>query len=155
MDWTVDIYWECNIFSYMASQQEWKATTAYVTVVKSLGLTVWTQRICACSSVIYCDVTEQVSHGLSIVDASDGLGQDHTDVHCLDLGTLELLDLVRDCISHHHLGGDKDTKWRARVQQDLCLRMSFEWLENSNVFAEFEYALHITVFGYRCVYLSF
>ena len=39
------------------------------------------------------------------MDASDGLGQDHTDVHCLDLGTLELLYLMRDGVSHHHLGG--------------------------------------------------
>lgn len=55
--------------------------------------------------VVHCDVAEQVGHGLPIVDASDGLGQDHTDVHCLDLWTLELLYLVRDGVSHHHLGG--------------------------------------------------
>lgn len=96
-----------DILFYIGSQLEWKETSSYVRELKILGLTAWTQRICACSSVIYCDVTEQVSHGLSIVDASDGLGQDHTDVHCLDLGTLELLDLMRDCIGHHHLGGTR------------------------------------------------
>lgn len=38
------------------------------------------------------------------MDAADGLGQDHADVHRLDLGALELLHLVRDGVGHHHLG---------------------------------------------------
>ena len=54
-------------------------------------------------SVIHGDVAEQVGHGLSVVDASYGLGQDHADVHRLDLGTLELLQLVGDGVGHHHL----------------------------------------------------
>lgn len=37
------------------------------------------------------------------MDAADGLGQDHADVHRLDLGALELLDLVGDGVGHHHL----------------------------------------------------
>ena len=53
--------------------------------------------------VIHGDVAEQVGHGLSVVDSSDGLGQDHADVHRLDLGTLELLQLVGDGVGHHHL----------------------------------------------------
>lgn len=37
------------------------------------------------------------------MDAADGLRQDHADVHRLDLGTLELLQLVGDGVGHHHL----------------------------------------------------
>lgn len=53
--------------------------------------------------VIHSDVAEQVGHGFSVMDAADGFGQNHTDVHRLDLGTLKLLDLVGDSVSHHHL----------------------------------------------------
>lgn len=38
--------------------------------------------------VVHGDVAEQVGHGLSVVDAADGLSQNHTDVHRLDLRTL-------------------------------------------------------------------
>lgn len=40
------------------------------------------------SLVVRGDVAEQVSHGLSVVDAPDGLSQYHADVHSLDFGTL-------------------------------------------------------------------
>lgn len=53
--------------------------------------------------VIYGDIAEQVGHGFSIMDAANGFSQNHADVHRLDLGTLELLDLVGDRVSHHHL----------------------------------------------------
>ena len=60
-------------------------------------------------SVVHGDVAEQVGHGLPVVDAADGLGQDHADVHGLDLGTLELLQLVGHGVGHHHLGATEDT----------------------------------------------
>lgn len=55
------------------------------------------------SSVLEGDVTEEVAHALIIVDASDGLGQEDADVHRLDLVALHLLDLVGNCVGHHHL----------------------------------------------------
>lgn len=60
--------------------------------------------VCVCvASVIHCDVAEQIGHGLSVVDAPDGLGQDHADVHGFDFGTLQLLDVVRHGVGYHHL----------------------------------------------------
>lgn len=56
------------------------------------------------ASVIHGDVAEQIGHGLSVVDASDGFGQDHTDIDSLDLWTLQLLYLVRNSVGHYHLG---------------------------------------------------
>lgn len=61
------------------------------------------------ASVVHADVAEQVGHGLAVVDAADGLRQDHADVHRLDLRTLQLLNLVGDRVGHHHLGGEKLT----------------------------------------------
>lgn len=60
--------------------------------------------------VVHGDVAEQVGHGLPVVDAADGLGQNHADVHRLDFGTLELLDFVRDGVGYHHLGS-RDHKY--------------------------------------------
>lgn len=59
------------------------------------------------ASVVHADVAEQVGHGLAVVDAADGLRQDHADVHRFDLRTLQLLYLVGDRVGHHHLGGEK------------------------------------------------
>lgn len=53
--------------------------------------------------VIHSDVTEQIGHRLSIVDAADGLSQDHTDVHSFDFWTLQLLHFMRHSVGHHHL----------------------------------------------------
>lgn len=53
--------------------------------------------------VIHGNVAEQVSHGFSVMGAADGFGQNHTDVHRLDLGTLKLLELMGDRVGHHHL----------------------------------------------------
>lgn len=55
--------------------------------------------------VVHGNVAEQVGHGLSVVDAADGFGQNHADVHRLDFGTLELLDFMGDGVGHHHLSG--------------------------------------------------
>lgn len=55
------------------------------------------------ASVIQSDVTKQIGHGLSVVDAPDGLSQDHTDIHSFDFWTLQLLDLMRYSVGHHHL----------------------------------------------------
>ncbi len=57
-------------------------------------------------SVIHSYVAKQVGHGLSVVDAADGLRQDHGDVYCFDLWTLELLELVGNRVGHHHLEGE-------------------------------------------------
>ena len=66
--------------------------------------------VCVTRSVIHSDIAEQVGHGLSVVDAADGLRQDHADVDCFNLWTLELLEFVGDRVGHHHLGGDKKKK---------------------------------------------
>ena len=58
-------------------------------------------------SVVHAYVAEQIGHGLSVVDAADGLRQDHADVHRFDLWTLELLELVRNGVGHHHLRGEE------------------------------------------------
>lgn len=55
------------------------------------------------ASVIHSDVAEQIGHGLSVVDAPNRLGQDHTDIHSFDFWTLQLLHLVRYSVGHHHL----------------------------------------------------
>lgn len=55
------------------------------------------------SSVVHSNVAEQIGHGLSVVDAPDGLGQDQTHVYSPDLWTLQLLHLVRNGVRHHHL----------------------------------------------------
>lgn len=55
--------------------------------------------------VVHTYVAEQVGHGLAVVDAADGLRQDHADVHRFDLGTLQLLELMGDGVGHHHLSG--------------------------------------------------
>lgn len=53
--------------------------------------------------VVHCDVSEKVRHGLPVVDSPNRFRKNQTDVHSLNLGTLQLLDLVRDSIRHHHL----------------------------------------------------
>lgn len=59
---------------------------------------------CTCvASVVHGDVAEQIGHGLSVVDAPDGLGQDHTHVDSFDFGTLQLLHLMRNSVGHHYL----------------------------------------------------
>lgn len=63
-------------------------------------------RICVCVSgysIIHSYIAKQVRHGLPVVDAANGLWQDHADVYRLDLWTLELLQLVRNRVGHHHL----------------------------------------------------
>lgn len=55
------------------------------------------------SSVLKGDVTEEVAHALVVVDATDGLSQEDADVHCLDLVTLHLLDLMGYRVGHNHL----------------------------------------------------
>lgn len=55
--------------------------------------------------VIHGDVTEQVGHGLSVVDAADGFSQYHADIYSLDFGTLKLLYFMGDCVGDHHLRG--------------------------------------------------
>lgn len=44
------------------------------------------------------------------MNTPDGFGQDHTDVHRLDLGTLELLDLMWDRVRHHHLRDEAELR---------------------------------------------
>lgn len=53
--------------------------------------------------VIHANITEQVRHGFSIVDAANGFWQDHADIHRLDLGTLEFLDLVWNGVGDNDL----------------------------------------------------
>lgn len=37
------------------------------------------------------------------MNPADGLREDHADVHRFDLGALELLDFMRNCVGDHHL----------------------------------------------------
>lgn len=59
------------------------------------------------ASVVHANVAEQVGHGLAVVNTADGLRQDHADVHRFDLWTLQLLELMRDRVGHHHLSRKK------------------------------------------------
>lgn len=63
------------------------------------------------ASVVHGDVAEQIRHGLSVVDAANGFGQDHAHVHRFDFGTLQLLQVVGHSVGHHHL----------QVQSDSCI----------------------------------
>lgn len=66
------------------------------------GVGLKTESVCS-ASVIHSDVSEQIGHGLSVVDAPDGLSQDHTDIHCFDFWTLQLLHIMRHSVGHDHL----------------------------------------------------
>ncbi len=87
--------------------------------------------------VIHSDVAEQVGHGLSVVDAADGLWQDHANVDCFDLWTLELLELVGDRVGHHHLAEEKTEREREmRRRARVCMAFSsgrWELEESSGV----------------------
>lgn len=55
------------------------------------------------ASVVDRDVAEQTGHGLPVVDAADGLSQDHADIHSFDFAALELLHVMGHGVGHHHL----------------------------------------------------
>ena len=76
--------------------------------------------LCVCCSVVHSYVAEQVGHGLPVVDAADGLRQDHADVHRFDFGTLELLELVWNRVGHHHL--EKRRTHETRRREDVKAR---------------------------------
>lgn len=57
------------------------------------------------SSVIHCDVPEEIRHGFPVVDPPNRFRQNQADVHRLDFRTLQFLDLVRHRVCHHHLEG--------------------------------------------------
>lgn len=50
------------------------------------------------------------------MDAADGLRQYHADVHCFNLWTLELLELVRNRVGDHHLVRERERE-KERVRQ--------------------------------------
>lgn len=56
-------------------------------------------------SIIHAYVAEQVRHRLSVVNATDCLGQDHADVDRLNFGTLQFLDLMWNGVCDNHLQG--------------------------------------------------
>lgn len=60
--------------------------------------------------VIDSDVTEEISHGLAVVDSPDGFREDQTDIYSLYLGALQLLHLVRNSVGHYHLRRDRKRK---------------------------------------------
>ena len=64
--------------------------------------------------VINSDVAKEIGHGLAIVDSSDGLRENQTDIHSLYLGALQLLYLVRNCVGYYHL-------WSARKKRPLAV----------------------------------
>ena len=102
-----------HVYRQNKQEQQVKAETAVNLIlghwcVRSVMFALCVQE-CICkvcvASVVHSDVAEQIGHGLSIVDAADGLSQDHTDINSFDLGTLQLLYLVRHRVGHHHLEG--------------------------------------------------
>lgn len=56
--------------------------------------------------IIHSDVTEQVGHGLVILDTPDCLRQHDADVHSFNFVTLHFLDLMWDCVSYNYLQGN-------------------------------------------------
>lgn len=62
------------------------------------------------SLIIYSDVAEQVRHWLAVVDAADGLSQDHAHVHGLYLWALQFLHLMWDGVRHYYLFGGGEVR---------------------------------------------
>ncbi|TNN61628.1 hypothetical protein EYF80_028133 [Liparis tanakae] len=67
-----------------------------------------------------CDQVLPVGHGLPVVDAADGLRQDHADVNRFDFWTLELLELVGNRVGHHHLEEDEEEDDERYVKEVCC-----------------------------------
>lgn len=44
------------------------------------------------------------------MDSADGLREDQADVHRLNFGALQFLDLVRNSVGHHNLKQSRDHK---------------------------------------------
>lgn len=74
------------------------------------------------ASVIHSNVAEQIGHGFSVVDASDRLSQDHTDIHGFDFWTLKLLDLMGNSVGHHHLEA-QCTLWSQSILHRFSLSL--------------------------------
>ena len=55
------------------------------------------------ASVLHCDVSEEVTHALLVMDPPYGLCQQNADVYSLDLVCLGLLSVVGNTVSHDHL----------------------------------------------------
>lgn len=53
------------------------------------------------------------------MDAADGLGQDHADVHRFDFAAAELLHVVRDGVGHHHLQGREQRRDAGRTSEGI------------------------------------
>ena len=53
--------------------------------------------------VLHGHVSEQVAHRLAIVDSSDRLGEEGTDVNGPEFGAVLKLGLVRHSVGHHNL----------------------------------------------------
>lgn len=70
--------------------------------------------------VIHSDVSEKVGHGLSVVDSPNGFRKNQTDIHSLYLGTLQLLNLMRDSIRHHHL---VTQWWKTNTVTEVCFKL--------------------------------
>ena len=51
---------------------------------------------------------EKMRHGFLVVDASDGFREHHANINRLDLGALDLLNIVRNCVGHNNLCGKVD-----------------------------------------------
>lgn len=106
------------------SEKEWKRKEIKAKKPNTVSLVVFVcmwQSLCAGmekisehvrrASVVHGDVAEQIRHGLSVVDAADGFGQDHAHVHRFDFGTLQFLQVMGHGVGHHHL----------RVQSHICI----------------------------------
>lgn len=97
-----------------------KQTVSLVVLVctwQSLSLCAGMEKISKhAASVVHGDVAEQIRHGLSVVDAADGFGQDHAHVHRFDFGTLQFLQVMGHSVGHHHL----------RVQSHICITVFTE-----------------------------
>ena len=72
--------------------------------------------------ILRISVAEQVRHGLLVVYATHGLGEEQRYVDRLDLVALDLLHLVRHRVRHDHFVDARvvDETWRVRREQTVC-----------------------------------
>ena len=58
-------------------------------------------------------MSKEIAHALVVVNPANALRQQGADIDGLDLGALQLQDLVGHCVGHHHLGIDDRNKYKS------------------------------------------
>lgn len=57
--------------------------------------------------IIQSYISEEVRHGLPVMDPANGFWEDHADIHSLDFRALEFLYFMWDCVCNNHLQKEK------------------------------------------------